>query len=111
MTEDDIEKLREEKMKELQERGEGGEGQEEARQRAEAQKKAVIRQTLEPEARERLEALKMAKPQFAEQVEQQVVALAQSGRVQGKIDEEQMKQLLRKLQPEDDDYDIKHSGL
>lgn len=111
MTEDDIEKLREEKMKELQERGEGGEGQEEARQRAEAQKKAVIRQTLEPEARERLEALKMAKPQFAEQVEQQVVALARSGRVQGKIDEEQMKQLLRKLQPEDDDYDIKHSGL
>lgn len=111
MTDDDLEKLREEKMKELQERGEGGESQEEAKQRAEAQKKAVLRQTLEPEARERLEALKMAKPQFAEQVEQQVVALAQSGRVQGKIDEEQMKQLLRKLQPQDDDYDIKHSGL
>ncbi len=111
MTDDDLEKLREEKVKELQERGEGGESQEEAKQRAEAQKKAVLRQTLEPEARERLEALKMAKPQFAEQVEQQVVALAQSGRVQGKIDEEQMKQLLRKLQPQDDDYDIKHSGL
>ncbi|MFP4174518.1 MAG: DNA-binding protein [Halobacteriales archaeon] len=111
MTEDDdLEKLREEKMKKLQEQ-KGGEAQEEAQQRAEAQKKAVLRQSLEPEARERLNALNMAKPEFAEQVERQIVALAQSGRLQGKIDEEQMKQLLRKLQPEDDDYDIKHSGL
>jgi programmed cell death protein 5 len=110
MTEDDLEKLREEKMKKLQEQ-EGGEAQEEAQQRAEAQKKAVLRQSLEPEARERLNALSMAKPQFAEQVERQIVALAQSGRLQGKIDDEQMKQLLKKLQPDDDDYDIKHSGL
>lgn len=108
---DELEKLREEKMKRMQERQEGGEAQEEARQRAEAQKKAVLRQSLEPEARERLNALEMAKPEFAKQVEQQIVALAQSGRLQGKIDEEQMKDLLRKLQPDDDDYDIKHSGL
>lgn len=108
--EDELERLREEKMKELQER-ESQEGQEEARQRAEAQKKAVLRQALEPGARERLQALRMAKPQFAEQVEKQIVALAQSGRLQGKIDEEKMKQLLKELQPEDDDYDIKHSGL
>jgi programmed cell death protein 5 len=111
MTEDDnLEKLREEKMKKLQEQ-EGSEAQEEAQQRAEAQKKAVLRRSLEPEARERLNALNMAKPEFAEQVERQIVALAQSGRLQGKIDEEQMKQLLKKLQPDDDDYDIKHSGL
>jgi len=30
---------------------------------------------------------------------------------EGKIDEEQMKQILKELQPDDDDYDIKHSGL
>ena len=107
--EDELERLREEKMKELQERDEG-EAQEQ-KQRAEAQKKAVLRKSLEPEARERLQALRMAKPQFAEQVERQVVALAQSGRLQGKIDEEQMKQILKELQPDDDDYDIKHSGL
>ncbi|MCX2819201.1 DNA-binding protein [Haladaptatus sp. F3-133] len=111
MSDDDLEKLREEKMQELQERDQGGGAQEEAQQRAEAQKKAVLRQSLEPEARERLNALSMAKPDFADQVEKQVVALAQSGRLQGKIDEEQMKQLLKKLQPDDDDYDIKHSGL
>jgi len=107
---DELERLREEKMEKLQEQG-GQDAQEETRQRAEAQKKAVLRQTLEPEARERLEALKMAKPNFAEQVEKQVVALAQSGRVQGKIGDDQMKQLLKELQPDDNDYDIKHSGL
>jgi programmed cell death protein 5 len=107
--EDELERLREEKMKELQERDEG-EAQEQ-KQRAEAQKKAVLRKSLEPEARERLQALRMAKPQFAEQVERQVVALAQSGRLQGKIDEEQMKQILKELQPDSDDYDIKHTGL
>ena len=107
--EDELERLREEKMKDLQERDEG-EAQEQ-KQRAEAQKKAVLRKSLEPEARERLQALRMAKPQFAEQVERQVVALAQSGRLQGKIDEEQMKQILKELQPDSDDYDIKHTGL
>jgi len=109
---DELERLREEKMEKLQEQGgRDAQAQKEAQERAEAQKKAVLRQTLEPEARERLEALKMAKPQFAEQVEKQVVALAQSGRVQGKIDDDQMKQLLKELQPDDNDYDIKHSGL
>ena len=108
--EDELEKLLEEKRKKLQER-EDGEAREEAQQRAEAQKKAVLRRSLEPEARERLNALNMAKPEFAEQVERQIVALAQSGRLEGKIDDEQMKQLLRKLQPDDDDYDIKHTGL
>ncbi|MDZ7688511.1 MAG: DNA-binding protein [Halobacteriales archaeon] len=107
--EDELERLREEKMKELQER-ESGEAQEQ-KQRAEAQKKAVLRKSLEPEARERIQALRMAKPQFAEQVERQVVALAQSGRLQGKIDDDQMKQILKELQPDSDDYDIKHSGL
>lgn len=107
--EDELERLREEKMKKMQE-GEGEEAQEQ-KQRAEAQKKAVLRKSLEPEARERLQALRMAKPQFAEQVERQVVALAQSGRLQGKIDEAQMKQILKELQPDNDDYDIKHSGL
>jgi programmed cell death protein 5 len=49
----------------------------------------------------------MSKPQFGEQVEQQVVALAQSGRIQGRIDDEKMKAILKELQPEDQSYDIR----
>jgi len=49
----------------------------------------------------------MSKPQVGEKVEQQVVALAQSGRIQGKIDEEKMKQLLSEITPDSKSFDIK----
>ena len=49
----------------------------------------------------------MSKPEFAEQVEQQVVALSRSGRVNGKIDDEQMKSLLSELQPDKQEFNIK----
>jgi programmed cell death protein 5 len=49
----------------------------------------------------------MSKPQVGEKVEQQVVALAQSGRIQGKIDEEKMKELLRELTPDSKSFDIR----
>jgi programmed cell death protein 5 len=109
-SDEEIEKLREKKLEQLQEQQEGGAGEEarEAqRQQAEAQKKALLRKSLTDSARQRLNSVKMSKPEFAEQVEQQVVALAQSGRIQGQIDEEQMKSLLQELQPDQQDFNIK----
>jgi programmed cell death protein 5 len=49
----------------------------------------------------------MSKPQFGEKVKQQVAALAQSGRIQGQIDEDQMRDLLKELQPEQKSFDIR----
>jgi len=108
-TDEELEELRKKKMEQLQERQQGGDGEarEAQRQQAEAQKKAMLRKTLTDGARQRLNSVKMSKPEFAEQVEQQVVALARSGRVQGKIDEEQMKSLLQELQPDKQDFNIK----
>lgn len=108
--EEKLEELRQKKMEQLQDRAEsqGGEGaQEAAQQQAEAQKKAVLRQHLTDDARKRLNTVKMSKQQFGEQVEQQVVALARSGRIQGKIDDEKMKQLLQELKPDSKSFDIK----
>jgi programmed cell death protein 5 len=105
MPEDDIEDIREAKKEELQQRQQ--EQQEQARKQAEAQMKQLLRQTLTAEARERLNNIEMAKPQFAEQVKKQLVALARSGRVQGKIDDDQMKGILQELQDGGTDYDIK----
>lgn len=111
---DDIDELREERLQELQERAqqEGGaqesmEAQQEAQQQAEAQKQAILRQYLTDGARKRLNSVRMSKPDFADQVEQQMIALAQSGRLGDKIDEDQMKELLRELSPDSQSYNIR----
>jgi programmed cell death protein 5 len=111
-SEEDIEELRRKKMERLQEQAEQqqGQGQSEAteaqRQQAEAQKQAVLRQALTDGARKRLNTVKMSKPEFGEQVEQQVIALVQSGRLNGQVDEEQMKSLLQELKPEKKSFNI-----
>ncbi|AAV47886.1 DNA-binding TFAR19-related protein [Haloarcula quadrata] len=107
-SEEELEELRKKKMEQLKEQQGGeGEGQEAAQQQAEAQKQAVLKQNLTDGARKRLNTVKMSKPQVGEQIEQQVVALARSGRVQGQIDEDQMKELLSELTPDSKSFDIK----
>ncbi|KAA9399045.1 DNA-binding protein [Haloarcula sp. CBA1130] len=107
-SEEELEELRKKKMEQLKEQQGGeGEAQEAAQQQADAQKQAVLKQNLTDGARKRLNTVKMSKPQVGEQIEQQVVALAQSGRVQGQIDEDQMKELLSELTPDSKSFDIK----
>jgi programmed cell death protein 5 len=111
-----LEELRKQKMQEMQEQaGQGGQGQgqadpeaqQAAQEQAEAQKEALLKQYLTDGARQRLNAVQMSKPEFAEQVERQIVALAQSGRIQDRIDEDQMKALLKELQPDSKSFDIR----
>ena len=108
---DDLDKLREEKMEELRERKQSQEGDAEAQQarqqEAEAQKKAVLRQHLTDGARKRLNSVKMSKPDFGEQAEQQILALAQRGQINGKIDEEKMKALLKELKPDSKSFNVR----
>ncbi|MFC3477466.1 DNA-binding protein [Halobacterium litoreum] len=106
-----LDELRQQKMEELKQQQQGGgdaqqEAQQQAQQQAEQQKQALLKQHLTDGARKRLNTIKMSKPQFAEKVEQQVVALAQSGRLQDRIDEEQMKELLKELKPDSKSFNI-----
>lgn len=109
---DKLEELRQKKKEQLKQRKQqtgGAEANEQAqaqREQAEQQKQAMLRQHLSDGARKRLNSVRMSKPQFAEKVEQQVLALAQSGRVQDQIDEEQMKELLRELKPDSKSFNI-----
>ncbi|MFB6253784.1 MAG: DNA-binding protein [Halobacteriaceae archaeon] len=106
--EDKLEEIREQKKEQLKEQQQNQEEelQQQAQQQAEAQKKAMLRKHLTDGARKRLNSVRMSKPDFAEQAEQQILALAQSGRLNQKITEEQMKEILKELKPDSNDYDI-----
>ena len=110
---DRLEELRERKKQQLREQAEGQQGggneaqQQAAREQAEAKQEAMLKQYLTDDARQRLNAIEMSKPEFAESVKKQLTALAQSGRIQDRIDDEQMQDLLRELQPESKSFDIR----
>jgi programmed cell death protein 5 len=67
-------------------------------------------QVLEPEARERLNTIKLTRPDFARAVEQQLVMLAQNGRIQNKISDEQLKVILQQVTPAKREFNIRRKG-
>ncbi len=86
----ELEELKRRKMLELQKK------LEEEKQRR-AQIEAVLRRIMTPEARSRLANLRLVKPELANIVEQQLIALAQSGRVPLPITDDFLKKLLAQL--------------
>ncbi len=73
--------------------------QEQARQ-IEAQKQSILRQIMDPEARDRLANVKLANPQLAANVENQVIRLHQSGRLQGPITDAMLREILQSMAPQ-----------
>jgi programmed cell death protein 5 len=69
-------------------------------ERRESERAEVLRRILTPEARERLGRIRLAKPDVATAVEQQVIALAQSGRLQRAIDDPTLRAILERIMPE-----------
>ena len=94
-------------MLELQQRMQAEEQQAQAQQNLESQKQALLRKILTPEARSRLTNLNMVKPEFTQQLEIQLIQLAQAGRVKLPITDEQLKELLVRLQSGKRDYTIR----
>ncbi|MCX8172812.1 MAG: DNA-binding protein [Archaeoglobaceae archaeon] len=97
---DELEEIRRRKILEMQRQKELEElrKQEEIRRQYEAQKQAILRTILEPEARERLGRLKLAHPEIAEAVENQLVYLAQAGKIQNRISDSMLVEILKRVQ-------------
>ena len=101
----DIDEIRRRRMQQLQQQqaqqaqnqSSQAESQEQMRREVEAQKRQAMMQLLTPEARARLTNIRLTKPEFVDQIELQLIQLAQMGRVQSKITDDQLKELLRKL--------------
>jgi programmed cell death protein 5 len=109
MGDDELAELRRRRMAQLQQQAGDQQGMQEELERQQRQKsqiQMILMQVLEPDARERLNTIKLTKPEFAGAVEQQLIALAQSGRLKQKITDAQLKDLLRQLAPKKRDYSI-----
>jgi len=107
---EELEKLRKKKLQELQEQEEFQDSLEEQqlqKEEFEKQKKIILIRLLTPKARERLGNVKLARPQIGESIENQLIMIAQSGKLKNKINDQQLRELLKKMLPKKRDIKIK----
>lgn len=96
---EELEALRKKRLEQIQmDQGQRAIEEEQAAQ-MEAQRQAVLRKILTPEARERMGRVALAYPDIARGVENQLIALVQTGRVQSVIDDVGLREILRKVMP------------
>ncbi len=99
MDDEELDAIRRRKLLELQQAQDQALAQQQMREQQQAQKQTILRQILTPEARERLGRVELAYPELADSIENQLIALAQSGRVQRAIDDATLKQILERVMP------------
>src|SRR5512136_1839543 len=98
MADEELEAIRRRKLLSMQQKMTDEQKQAQAEKQLEAQKQELLRQILSPEARQRLTNLKMIKPEFIEQLELQLIQLAQTGKIPIPMSDAQLKQILIQLQ-------------
>jgi programmed cell death protein 5 len=105
MTDDEeLERLKEERMDEL----DSSESREEAAEDQREQVKKLAAKYLTKDARSRMGNIRAAKPELASSVEMQIARLGRMGQIdENDITDERLKDILRKVQKSDEDTDIK----
>lgn len=106
-SDEELRKLRERRLLELQAQQEQQEALRAAKQEAEIQKQTLLRKILTPEARQRLTNIKMVKPEFAEQLELQLIQIVQTGKLRIPITDEVLKRLLIQIQAREEQREIR----
>jgi programmed cell death protein 5 len=71
-----------------------------------AQKDQILKQILSPEARMRLNNIKMVKPELSDLVEQYLIGMATQGKMDSQISDDQLKQILLSIQQPKRDFKI-----
>lgn len=97
----ELEELRKRRLSQMQneqlEQQQLQQQQEEQRRQVEHQRQMILKGILTDEARERLGRIKLAKPEFAVSIENQLIQLAASRRISEKINDDQLKSLLKQM--------------
>ena len=97
-SDEELTEIRRRRYSDLQRAALDEQRQAESRKQFEAQKQSALKQIMTPEARQRLTNIRMVKPEFAEQIEMQLIQLAQTGRIKVPISDDQLKEALARLQ-------------
>ena len=106
----ELDELRKKKLQQLRQQAEMQESfetQEDQAQKFEEQKKIILRTILTTDAKERHGRIKIARPEMAESIENQLIMLAQSGQLKNKINDQQLRMLLSKIIPKKRDINIR----
>jgi programmed cell death protein 5 len=104
---DDLEEVKRRKLLELQQRLQEERLKEEQVRRLELQRRAVLMEILTPEARQRLANVKLARPEYAIQIENLLIQLAQRGQVKQKITDAQLKDILSRISGKKKEFKIR----
>jgi len=106
--EEELEELRRRKLAQLQQQAVQEQIAEAQQKEFESQKYQIMRKILSQEGRQRLENIRMVKPEFAEQIELQLIQLAQSGRLRGQLSDAAFKKLLEQIAGKKKEFKIKN---
>jgi programmed cell death protein 5 len=106
MNANNLDEIRKKKMQELQQKFSAQQEAQEQAQQMEVQKEMLLRRILTPEAKTRLSNVKLANPQYGQQLELLLLKLYQTGQVT-KMNDEQLKKLLLKIKNKKKDITIK----
>lgn len=93
---DELDEIRQRKLAQMQESMVRQQEVQEQGKALDAQKELIIKQILTSEAKSRLTNIKLANPEFAEQIEYLLMKLYQTGQI-NKIDDSQLKKILVKI--------------
>lgn len=99
MEDEELDAIRRKKLEELRLMQQQQTVMEEQKEVVEAQRQMILRRVLTPPARERLGRIRTARPEMAMTIEDQLIALAQSGRINRQIDDNDLRIILDKLVP------------
>ena len=111
---DELEALKKRKLEELKRQlayQKALEQQEEEQEKLEEERKRILSYILTSEARERMARIRMARPEYVQDIENQLIILAQSGKIHQKITDQQLKELLAQLAQRKKEIKIRRSGL
>ena len=97
MNDRELEELRQRRLQEMQAQAEQQLAQEQERVAIEAQVQGALRQLMSAEAKELLAQVRVARPEMAKTVEQQVMALARDGKLTAPIDDATLQKMLTPL--------------